>query len=488
MGTTRAAGPARLRAPRALARHRNRAPARRPDKTFISWTSVAMMTVGAIGYLGSTPTLSVLGLASVFLYALPAIMFLLPASLVSAELASGWEGGVYNWVREGISAPMGLLAVWCQFAQTIFYYPTLLAYVAGTLAYVIDPSLANNGVFTAVIIVVLFWGSVLVSSRGRGLVAKLASGGTLIGTLIPGVLLVVFGVIYLLQGNQSAAPMDAHHLLPAWNGLASIVLIVNSFFTYAGVEVNAVHVDELRDPGREFPRAMFVASAVVLVIFVFPTLAISWVIPTQTISLTAGVMQAFDAMLKHLHLGFVLPVIALALAIGALGGMIAWLDGPSEGLLKIGREQGYLPLYFQKVNDKGIQLHILIAQGVVITVIGFLYALIPSVNSAYWVFAAMATQVYLIMYVLMFIAAITLRHKQPDHPRGYRVPALGLQCALGVASSVAAFLIGFVPPSQFGHSSPLLYGLLILAGILALGVVPPLVLEWRRKPDWKASP
>jgi len=139
------------------------------------------------------------------------------------------------------------------------------------------------------------------------------------------------------------------------------------------------------------------------------------------------------------------------------------------------------------VNDKGIQLHILIAQGVVITVIGFVYALIPSVNSAYWVFAAMATQVYLIMYVLMFIAAITLRRKQPDHPRGYKVPALGLQCALGAASSVTAFLIGFVPPSQFGHSSPLLYGLLILAGIVTLGVLPPLVLEWRRKPDWKAS-
>src|SRR5246127_38573 len=256
MSTIRAAGPARLRAPHAFARHRDRVPAPRPGKTFISWTSVAMMTVGAIGYLGSAPALSIYGFASVFLYVLPAIVFLVPVSLVAAELASGWPGGVYNWVREGISAPMGMLAVWCQFAQTIFYYPALLAYVAGTLAYVINPSLANNGVYTAVIIVVLFWASVLVSSRGPGLVAKLASSGTLIGTLIPAALLSVLGVIYLLYGNQSAAPMNAHHLLPAWNGLASIVLIVNSFFTYAGVEVNAVHVDELRAPGRGFPRVV----------------------------------------------------------------------------------------------------------------------------------------------------------------------------------------------------------------------------------------
>jgi len=110
----------------------------------ISWTALALLTVGSVGYLGSAPALSVFGLASVFLYVLPAFVFLVPVSLVAAELASGWPGGVYNWVRAGISAPMGLLAVWCQFAQTIFYYPALLAYVASTLAYVVDPSLATS--------------------------------------------------------------------------------------------------------------------------------------------------------------------------------------------------------------------------------------------------------------------------------------------------------------------------------------------------------
>src|ERR1017187_1971967 len=103
--------------------------AKAPPRRYISWTVLAMMTVGSLGYLGSAPATSVFGLASVFLYVLPAFVFLVPVSLVAAELASGWQGGVYNWVREGVSAPMGLLAVWCEFAQTIFYYPALLAYV-----------------------------------------------------------------------------------------------------------------------------------------------------------------------------------------------------------------------------------------------------------------------------------------------------------------------------------------------------------------------
>ena len=446
-----------------------------------------MMTVGSVGYLGSAPAMSVFGLASVFLYILPAFVFLVPVSLVAAELASGWEGGVYNWVRCGISRPSGLLAVWCQFSQTIFYYPALLAYVGSTLAYAIDRHLASNGTYTAAVIIVLFWLGVLVSSRGVALVCKLASGGTLVGTLIPGAILAVLGIVYLIQGNHSAAPLNAHHILPAWTGIASVVLIVNSFFTYAGVEVNAVHVEDLANPGRDYPKSIFVAMALVLAVFILPTLAIAWVVPGSHISFTAGVMQAFDALFKHFGVSWLLPVMAIALAVGAVAGMMAWLDGPSEGLLRIGREQGFLPPFFQKTNANGIELHILGAQAIVITLIALLYAVIPSISKAYWVFTAMATQVYLIMYVLMFVAAWRLRRTEPDHPRGYRAPWLGALCVLGALSSLLAFVIGFIAPSQLGHTSPVAYALLILGGLLVIGVIPPMLLYWRRKPSWKVA-
>jgi amino acid transporter len=456
-------------------------------RTFITWAALAMMITGSVASLRSAPTMAVFGLASVFLYVLPAIVFLVPTSLVSAELASGWKGGVYNWVSQALSAPMGLLAIWCQFALTIFYYPTLLAYVGSTLAYIIDPNLADSGVWTAAVIIVLFWASVLVSSRGIGLIAKLASRGTVVGTLIPGAILVVMGIIYLLQGNHSAAPMNTEHLLPAFTGLAGVVFIVNNFLAYSGMEMNAVHVDDLREPAKEFPKATFLSMGLVLAIFIVPALAISWVIPSQQLSLTAGVMQAFAAFFSHFGLQVLVPLIALALVSASLSGMMAWLAGPSKGLLNIGREHGYLPPYFQQLNEQGIQTHILIAQGVTTTVIGLLYAFIPSVSSAYWIFSVMTTQIYLIMYVLMFVAAVRLRRDQPDHPRGYRAPALRTWCWVGGVASVLAILIGFVPPSQFGHTSPVLYGLFILVGILLIGVAPPLLLYKLRKPSWKTA-
>src|SRR3954466_8873715 len=240
--------------------------ARVTQPTYITWLTLAFMTTASVASLRHVPTMAVYGLTCVFLSVRAAIIFLLPKSRVAAELASGWTGGVFRWVSEGLSPRWGLLAVWAQFAMTIFYYPTLLGFVASTLAYVFNPDLADNGVYTGVVIVVVFWLGVFLSARGgTGGIAKLASSGLLVGTLIPGAILVVLGVVYLLQGNASAAPMNADHLIPKWTGIASLVLIVNNFLSYSGMEMNAVHVSSLKDPSSEFPKAMFIAVGLVLV-------------------------------------------------------------------------------------------------------------------------------------------------------------------------------------------------------------------------------
>ncbi len=457
-----------------------------PRPGYIAWTALALMTVSSVASLRPAPTMAVYGLACVFLYVLPAIVFLIPTALVSAELASGWSGGVYRWVTEGMSPNMGFAAAWHQFAMTIFYYPTLLSFVASTLAYVIDPDLASSGVFTAVVIIVVYWAGVMLALRGGiGVIAKLASSGVLVGTLIPGAILVLLGVVYLLQGNPSAAPMTASNLLPAWTGIASIVLIVSNFGAYSGMEMNAVHVNELKNPGKEFPRAMFVAVILVLVILILPPLAISWVVPADQISLTAGVMQAFSVILGQFNLSFLVPIIGLAIVAASLAGFMTWLSGPSRSLLLVAKDGGYLPPYFQKTNAAGVQVNILVAQGWVTTALALLFALVPAVSNAYWIFMTITTSVYLLVYLWLFIAAYRLRRLQPDHPRGYRAPALPLLCGVGFVASIAAIGISFVPPSQFGDGSPWAFVGIVGGGILILGLLIPLVLIKTRKPSWK---
>ncbi|MEU3461372.1 APC family permease [Streptomyces sp. NPDC006733] len=472
-------------APRQRASGRTAAVVTRPATPLLSWVTLAMMTTASVASLRAAPTMAVYGLACVFLYLIPAIVFLLPTALVSAELASGWNGGVYRWVSEGLSKPLGFLAVWCQFAMTIFYYPSLLAFVASTIAYVIDPALASNGLYTAIVIMVLYWTGVWISSRGTKALAGLSSWGLIIGTLVPGTVLVVLGMVFLGQGNPSAAPMTASHLMPQWAGLASLVLIVNNFLSYSGMEMNAVHVSSLKNPAKEYPKSMFLAMGLVLLIFILPALAISWVVPADQLSLTAGVMQAFDAFFGYFHVGWLTPIAAVMLVAAALGGMLTWLAGPSKGLLEISRSEGYLPPYLQKLNKNGIQQNILVTQGIVTTVIALMYALIPGVSNVYWIFSTITTQVYLIVYLLMFAAAVRLRKTQPDHPRGYRAPALGLLCGVGLAASLAALAIGFVPPSQFGGGSVLAYVGVVGGGLLILGLLIPWAFLKLRKPGWR---
>ena len=119
--------------------------------------------------------------------------------------------------------------------------------------------------------------------------------------------------------------------------------------------------------------------------------------------------------------------------------------------------------------------------------IALLYALVPSVSSAYWILSVMTTQVYLIVYLLMFVAARNLRRDQPEVERGYRAPALGFLCVVGFVASAAAIVIGFVPPSQFESGSAVAYGALILAGTGLIGLLPPWLFLRFRKPSWKSA-
>ena len=161
------------------------------------------------------------------------------------------------------------------------------------------------------------------------------------------------------------------------------------------------------------------------------------------------------------------------LVAASLGGMLTWLAGPSKGLLLISRQEGYLPPFLQRLNKNGVQQNILVTQGVVTTFIALGYALIPSVSSAYWVFSVITTQVYLIMYLLMFVAAVRLRRSHPDHPRGFRAPILVSLCGVGFTASLAALLVGFIPPSQFSEGNSGVYILIVAGGALGLGLLVP---------------
>ena len=138
-------------------------------------------------------------------------------------------------------------------------------------------------------------------------------------------------------------------------------------------------------------------------------------------------LVGFDGYLKYLHLSWASPVIAIALMFGVLAGVLTWVAGPSKGIFTVGKA-GYLPPFFQKTNKIGVQKNILFVQGAVVTILALLFVVMPSVQSFYQILSQLTVLLYLIMYLLMFSAAIVLRYKPTDRSLsdGKATPGYGL--------------------------------------------------------------
>jgi len=449
----------------------------------MSVSQLAMLTVVVVASLRSLPAMSLYGLGSVTLFIIPAIVFLLPTALVAAELATGWKGGVFTWVREAFGDRLGFVAIWLQWIQNVVWYPTQIAFIAASLSFVVgDQGLSNNGFYTAVVILVLYWGSTAITLAGGNLFAKVGSWSGILGTLLPAALLVIFGVIWLATGERSDTPLEASAVIPPWTGLASIVLIVSNVLAYAGMEVNAVHANDLKNPGKGFPRAIAISTVLILLVLILPTIAISLAVPKSELGLTNGINLAFQEFFDHWGMDWGTAAISLLIALGAFASVVTWIAGPSRGLLAAART-GLLPPALQRRNKAGVQVGILAVQGVIVTLLALLFVLVPNGNTAFIALVDMAAALYLVMYILMFAAAIRLRRTKPDVVRTYRTPAMNFVAGVGLVACVAAFVLAFVRPSGFTGLSETGYPLVVAVVVIVLGG-PPLLFYAFRRPTW----
>lgn len=450
----------------------------------LTWPTFAFLTVASLVSIAQLPAAAEYGVGATTLYLLPTLLFLIPVALVAAELAMLRNGGVFDWVTAGLGERMGFQAIWLQWIQSVALYPSLLSFAAASLAYAIgQPLLVNSGVYTGVVVLLVFWAATLIALRGLAAMARISSLGVIIGTLIPATALIAFMVVWLASGKPSQAPMRATAIVPPFTGLASIVLIVSNFIALGGLEVSAVHIRDMRRPVSDYLKAIAVAVVLALLIYIPGTIAVAVAVPARQIDLNAGTAQAFAAFAQGLGVGWLGPILSALLLIGALAGSLSWVAGPSRGLLLVG-QQGFLPPLFQRQNRAGVQAPIMLAQAIIVTVLAVLFVVIPGVSNAFWVLQAMTAILYLLMYLLLFAAAWRLRVKQPDLPRQFRVPALPLVATVGMLAALAGIGIGLIPPAQFKEGAPVTYAILLTAGVVLLALPPQLIYQFRR-PGWR---
>lgn len=457
--------------------------------------TLAMINVSAIVSLRGLPAESTYGLSSAFYYIFAAIFFLIPVSLVAAELTTGWpqKGGVFRWVGEAFGPRWGFLAIWLQWIESTIWFPTVLTFAAVSLAFIgtdqrWDAALAANEEYVLLIVLLVYWGATLLNMRGMGLSGTITKWGTLFGTVIPAAVLIVLGMAYWALGNPIDISMNPGSFFPDLSNFNNLVLAASIFLFYAGMEMSAVHVNDVQNPRRNFPLAIGLASVITVCIFVFGTLAIGFIIPKGQINLVQSLLVAYDKLFAWCGLPWLGSVIAVCLAFGVLAQVVAWVGGPSKGLLQVGCA-GYLPRFMQHTNKQGVQVGILMIQGGVVTLLSVLFVLLPTVQTAYQMISQLTIILYLIMYMLMFAAAIWLRYSESETPRSFRIPGgkyLGMWVVAGVGlvGSVLAFVFSFIPPGQIAVGSPVVYVALLVLGTLVFAGIP-FIIYAVRKPSWK---
>ncbi len=459
----------------------------------LTLTSLIMLNIVAVVSLRGLPAEAEYGMSSIFYYIFAAVVFLIPVSLVAAELASTYPqtGGVFRWVGEAFGPKWAFLAMFMLWIEVTIWFPTCLTFGAVSLAF-IDPntaeasSIAANRGFVLFVVLAIYWIATFISLKGTRAFSQVAKWGGIIGTIIPAAILIILGFAYLIAGEPSQIPLKASDIFPDFTNFNNLVLAASIFLFYAGMEMNAIHVTEIDNPKRNYPIAVLIASAVTVCIFVFGTLGIAFVIPQKDINLVQSLLITFYKMFQWAGIPWAAPIIAIALALGVLAGIVTWVSGPSAGMLAVGRA-GYLPRWWQYSNKHGVATHLLLIQAFIVTFLAIIFVVLPSVQAAYQILSQLTVILYLIMYLLMFAAAIYLRYSQPNRPRPYKIPGgnagMWLVGGVGFLGSALAFFFSFIPPSQIPVGSPYTY-VWILIGLTLVFCVIPFIIYACRKSIW----
>jgi amino acid transporter len=439
--------------------------------------TIVMITVGSVDSIRNLPTTALFGSSLVFFFLIGAIFFLIPCALIAAELSSTWSeaGGIYGWVRQAFGKRVALFAIWFQWIENVLWYPTILAFLAGTAGYLISPDLAHNKFFLIFVILASFWGVTLINWLGMKSSARFSNFCTFAGLLAPMTLIISFGFIWFLSGMPIQINLTPSSLLPDFNNTQLWVALAGIILSFCGMEIAAVHGCDVKNPQKTYPRAMLIATFIILLTLIFGSLAIAIVVPQNEISLVAGIMQACDTFFGAYHMQWVLPIIGVMLIIGGLGSVSNWTIAPTRGLL-IAAEDNNLPAFLQKTNRFNAPSNLLLYQAIIVTFLSCIFLLMPSVNASYWLLTALAAQLYMFMYLLMFLSAIYLRYKYPNIKRPYAIPGknygIWIIGSMGMIGALTTIIVGFIPPTNIEMGSVTNYELLLISGLIIMSLPP----------------
>lgn len=409
---------------------------------------IVLFTVSAILLLDTLTAAASVGPSSVFWWVFLGIIFFIPFAMICAEMGCSYpeQGGIYAWIKNAFGRRWASRATWAYWVNTAVWIPAIFILFAGVFKQMFAPELSLT--WQIALGVLLTWLAVIVNVVALDIGKWIPNLGAILKVII--FLAITVGAYLYTRDHGMANPLTLESIKPDWG--SSLQYIPAIVYGMLGFELVSASSNEMKDPARDVPRAIFISGAIIITLYILGTIAVLAAIPARDINLVEGLIDTFNLFFGGSPAGnsFVLVLGVCALYTFFSNG-VTWSLGCNRAAAEAAQE-GELPRIFGYEHPRlGTPVGAAVLMGIVSTFILLLYGFLSGSNEdLFWSLFAFSAVIFLLPYEGMFLAFIRMRLRDPAHSRPYKVPGgigvarlLAWICFLVLALSIVLFI--YVP-------------------------------------------
>lgn len=409
-----------------------------------------LMAIGivAVDSLRNLPIGAQYGFSLIFFYLIAGVCFFFPLAWITAKLAVLFprRGGSYFWIRTALGETPAQTTLFLQWIYNIIWYPTIFTFISSTFISLLYPDMNHNKFLLLLSSITLFWIITIVHCFGSRASSLISLLGSVIGTLVPMLLIIGLGAFWLGSGLPSASPLDFKHFLPDAHTLGNVSFFSNILFALLGLDVTSAYAAQVKNQKKTFPRAIALAALFIFTTLTLSSLVFCIIIPAEKISLISGLMDILNLFFNHFHIPYAAHIVGWCVVVGGIATAASWMDGLARNL-SVSFQQAPGLQFFARRNQHDAPHFVLILQAVIYSALLLLYLLVPNINQIYWMFSALSAQFALMYYIVLFFSAYRLLKAVHASSVKDKIFTIALPLVAG-AISLFGIVVGFIPPQD----------------------------------------
>ncbi|STX51062.1 Amino acid transporter [Legionella busanensis] len=452
---------------------------------FLRVSSLVLLQIAIVGNLQVLPANASYGASLPFLYFFAIIGFFLPCTLMVAELATTrpQTGGAYIWCEQAFGPQVSFFTVTILWISNLLWYPSIFSLIATNFAYLFNKSLAQNKLFIVTFNVFLFWFFTGLNCLGVKFSSRTSIACSILGIIIPIILIILGGLIWCLKGQPSAISFTHTSMLPNLNNINNLSLLIAIVISLFGIEITAVHAGNVVNPKRDYPLSLLIAGILLLIFLLSAELAIAAIIPLNKLSVVTGLLDALIIFFDSIHLSYLISLVLFLILIGNLGSVAAWMLGSTRSMA-IACQKNQVASILQKTNRYEAPIGVLICEAFIFSFVSTIFLIFPSIIDSFWLLLDLAAQISLIYYIILFVSAVRLRYL-PTIAEGFVLPGGNILFVIimliGALTSLLALSTGFIAPANLDARSISLFHWIMILGLIFTLIFPFMLLLIKSK-------